>query len=251
MLTPYDFQENISQRAQYIEQRLREGSPVIGISFTDGLLLFSLKRRGRKVYEIYDQLMFSAIGNQSDIETMRLAAIDFTHKEGYARSPDDVTIQRVVGSALSPALKKGFGDAMTTPFVMRSIFAELGPQPERDLFYVLNYDGEFFQQERFAVVGGSYQAEDSAIKSLEDAYGKKVPTFEKSLPLAIIAWGIAREAAVGEGLAGVSEERARQRVREEVESASLEVGVLERNTTKESRFRLVPHETLEKYLQHL
>ncbi len=106
MLTPYDFQENLQQRAQYIRNRLRAGSPVIGISYDNGVLLLALKRRGRKVYEVYDRLMFSAIGNQADVENLRLAAIDFAHQEGFVRSPDDVTIQRVVGFALSPALKR-------------------------------------------------------------------------------------------------------------------------------------------------
>ena len=49
MLTPYDFQENLQQRAQYIRNRLRAGSPVIGISYDNGVLLLALKRRGRKV----------------------------------------------------------------------------------------------------------------------------------------------------------------------------------------------------------
>ena len=81
MLTPYDFQENLQQRAQYIRNRLRAGSPVIGISYDNGVLLLALKRRGRKVYEVYDRLMFSAIGNQADVENLRLAAIDFAHQE--------------------------------------------------------------------------------------------------------------------------------------------------------------------------
>jgi proteasome alpha subunit len=164
MLTPYDFQENLQQRAQYIRNRLRAGSPVIGISYDNGIMLLALKRRGRKVYEIYDRLMFSAIGNQADVENLRLAAIDFAHQEGFVRSPDDVTIQRVVGFALSPALKKAFGDPLTTPLVARALFAELHDAPERDQFYTLNYDGEFLPYERFAAIGGTQTAEEQATR---------------------------------------------------------------------------------------
>ncbi len=250
MLTPYDFQENLQQRAQYIRNRLRAGSPVIGISYDNGVLLLALKRRGRKVYEIYDRLMFSAIGNQADVENLRLAAIDFSHQEGFVRSPDDVTIQRVVGFALSPALKKAFGDPLTTPFVARALFAELHDTPERDLFYTLNYDGEFLPYERFAVIGGTTTAEEQATRYLE-ANLSGVPTFETSVALALTAWGVAYEAAQQEDIDTVSEEAGRARLREMLGEAQVELGVLERRTLRENRFRLIPQEQLEPFLRRL
>jgi len=250
MLTPYDFQENLQQRAQYIRNRLRAGSPVIGISYDNGVLLLALKRRGRKVYEIYDRLMFSAIGNQADVENLRLAAIDFSHQEGFVRSPDDVTIQRVVGFALSPALKKAFGDPLTTPFVARALFAELHDQPERDLFYTLNYDGEFAPYERFAVIGGTQIAEEQASRYLE-ANLSGAPTFETSVAYALTAWGIAYEAAQQEDIDAVSEETGRARLREMLSEAQVELGVLERQTLRENRFRLIPQEQLEPFLRRV
>jgi proteasome alpha subunit len=250
MLTPYDFQENLQQRAQYIRNRLRAGSPVIGISYDNGILLLALKRRGRKVYEVYDRLMFSAIGNQADVENLRLAAIDFAHQEGFVRSPDDVTIQRVVGFALSPALKKAFGDPLTTPFVARALFAELHDAPERDQFYTLNYDGEFLPYERFAAIGGTQTAEEQAMRYLE-AQLTRLPTLESALPIALTAWGIAYEAAQQEDVDAVSEDAARNRLREMLGEAQVEVGILERQTLRENRFRLLAQEQLEPYLKRL
>jgi 20S proteasome, alpha and beta subunits len=250
MLTPYDFQENLQQRAQYIRNRLRAGSPVIGISYDNGILLLALKRRGRKVYEVYDRLMFSAIGNQADVENLRLAAIDFAHQEGFVRSPDDVTIQRVVGFALSPALKKAFGDPLTTPFVARALFAELHDAPERDQFYTLNYDGEFLPYERFAAIGGTQTAEEQATRYLE-AQLTRLPTLESALPIALIAWGVAYEAAQQEDADSVSEDAARNRLREMLGEAQVEVGILERQTLRENRFRLLAQEQLEPYLKRL
>jgi proteasome alpha subunit len=250
MLTPYDFQENLQQRAQYIRNRLRAGSPVIGISYDNGVLLLALKRRGRKVYEVYDRLMFSAIGNQADVENLRLAAIDFAHQEGFVRSPDDVTIQRVVGFALSPALKKAFGDPLTTPFVARALFAELHDAPERDQFYTLNYDGEFLPYERFAAIGGTQTAEEQAMRYLE-AQLTRLPTLESALPIALTAWGVAYEAAQQEDVDAVSEDAARNRLREMLGEAQVEVGILERQTLRENRFRLLTHQQLEPYLKRL
>ncbi|MGQ9900814.1 MAG: hypothetical protein ACUVR1_01205 [Fimbriimonadales bacterium] len=250
MLTPYDFQENLQQRAQYIRNRLRAGSPVIGISYDNGVLLLALRRRGRKVYEVYDRLMFSAIGNQADVENLRLAAIDFAHQEGFVRSPDDVTIQRVVGFALSPALKKAFGDPLTTPFVARALFAELHDAPERDQFYTLNYDGEFLPFERFAAIGGTQAAEEQAMRYLE-AHLARLPTLESALPIALTAWGIAYEAAQQEDIDPIAEDAARNRLREMLGEAQVEVGILERQTLRENRFRLLSHEQLEPYLKRL
>ena len=107
--TPYDWNQSIQTRMEYVEERLRDGSPVVALSIPEGVLLLSIHRAQRKVYEIYDRIVFGAVGNQSDIETMRNAALDFAHREGFQRSPDDVTAQRLVGSILAPALKRAFG----------------------------------------------------------------------------------------------------------------------------------------------
>jgi proteasome alpha subunit len=131
MYSPFDFNQSIAHRAEYVEERLKSGSPVVGISYDRGILLWTVKRTQRKLYEIYDQLMYGAIGNQADVEAVRLASIDFAHQEGFARSPDDVSAQRLVGFTLSPPIKRGFGDPMTTPAVMRAIFAEIGKSPRR------------------------------------------------------------------------------------------------------------------------
>lgn len=239
MLTPYDFQENLQQRAQYIRNRLQSGSPVIGLSYDNGALLLSVRRQSRKVYEIYDRLMLSAIGNQSDVETVRLASIDFAHQEGFIRSPDDVTVQRVVGFALSPALKKAFGDPLTAPFVFRGLFAELHNNPEQDLFYTLNYDGDFIPAHRMAVVAGTSFAQERASDYLK-THMETVPTLERAIQHALTAWGIARRIATQEETESVSESEARRTLRNVLDSETqVEVGILERKTLRENRFRLL------------
>src|ERR1044071_3451923 len=105
MYSPFDINEAVAHRKEFVEEGLRGGSPVVGMSYNGGLLLLTVRRTQRKVYEIYDRQMFSAIGNQSDIENVRLASINMAHQEGFERSPDDVSTQRLVGFSLSPALK--------------------------------------------------------------------------------------------------------------------------------------------------
>lgn len=142
MITPYDWQEGMGHRSSYVESRLRSGTPVIVLSIPDGILAFTVRRHARKIYEIYDRLLFGAIGQQSDVEQIRVSAIDFAHQEGYQRSEDDVTIQRVV-NALSQPLKRAFADFNTSPFVFQGLFAEVGETPETDAIYLLDFDGDF------------------------------------------------------------------------------------------------------------
>src|SRR3569832_1637489 len=76
VFTPYDWQEGIGNRAQYIEGKLAQGLPVLALSLAEGILLFTYRRQARKIYEIYDRLIFAGVGQQSDVEALRIAAVD-------------------------------------------------------------------------------------------------------------------------------------------------------------------------------
>ena len=245
-LTPYDWNQSIQTRSEYIEERLRDGSPVVGLSTPDGVLMVSIHRAQRKVYEIYDRLIFSGIGNQSDVETMRTAALEFAHREGFERSPDDVTASRLVGSVLSPALKRAFGDPFTAPFVFRGLFAELGERPEQDQFYALGFDGEFRQEHGFSVIAGSLDAENRMIDRI---HGTEASLADRNsaLKLALEAWATGKLHARRRGFGARQTEEdeevdiltAEQVLREEIAEGTVEVGLLERNTARESKFRLL------------
>jgi len=240
---------------EYVEERLRDGSPVVGVSVAEGVLIVSIHRAQRKVYEIYDRLVFGAVGNQSDIETIRNAAIDFAHREGFQRSPDDVTAHRLVGSVLSPALKKAFGDPFTAPFVFRGLFAELAEQREQDQFYALGYDGEFKNEYRYSVVAGSLEAENRMIDLLHGNFDR-IQDRNSALRLALEAWATGRLHArrPSYGRRGTEEDEeveirtVDQILKEEIAEGTIEVGCLERNTPRESKFRLLRADELQPVL---
>lgn len=238
MYTPYDFNQSIAHRAEYVEERLKAGMPVVGVSYAGGVLLFTVKRSQRKIFEIYDELIYSAIGNQTDVETVRLAAIDFCHQEGFARSPDDVSIQRLVGFAISPPLKRAFGDPMTTPNVLRAIFAELGSDPAKDQFFVLNYDGEFTTHAAHAAAGPSESSEEAMTAVLAEA--GEVADLSVALELAAKAW----RAGMSRPTEGDEDGEAPDPLAEALKTGTLEAGVLERSTSRESKFRLLSAEEL-------
>ena len=169
MLTPYDWQEGIGNRAQYIEAKLNQGTPVIAVSRPEGILLFTYRRSSRKLFEVYDRLGFGAIGQQADVEAIRTAAVEFTSREGYQRSEEDVTIQRVA-SAMSQPIKRAFADFSSAPFVARCLFAEVGDSPEKDSYYILDYTGDYQVYQGQAIVAGQSELETQlgeAVKTLD------------------------------------------------------------------------------------
>lgn len=250
-LTPYDWNQSIQTRTEYVEQRLRDGSPVVGLSIPEGVLLLSLHRAPRKIYEIYDRLVFGGIGNQSDVETMRNAAIDFAHREGFQRSPDDVTAHRLVGSVLSPALKRAFADPFTAPFVFRGLFAEVGEREEDDQFYALAFDGEFKSETRYSVVAGSLEAENRMIDLLHSTLPRSAGILPAAIRLALEAWATGKVYARRTGFGGGDEDESTelpavpQVLRDELAEGKVEAGLLERNTPRESKFRLLRAEEVE------
>ncbi|HEY3781448.1 MAG TPA: hypothetical protein VGL56_10220 [Fimbriimonadaceae bacterium] len=218
MLTPYDWQEGIGHRAQYVENKLAQGAPVLALSIEEGILILSFRRTTKKIYEVYDRLAYAAIGQQSDIETLRVAAIDFAHQEGYNRSEQDVTLQRVV-TALSGAVKKAFGDFSTSPFVARSLFVEVGAKPELDTFAILDYDGDFVTRRRYAFVAGDEEAEKKIEARMSEISGQKL-NLKKAEKELRDAWTASREEGANEDLAA-------------------EIVLLDRSEARENRFRIL------------
>jgi proteasome alpha subunit len=249
LYTPYDWQQNIAHRAQYVEGRLRGGSPVIGVSCDEGVVLVTMRGGVRKIFEIYDRLLFGGVGSQADLESLRVAAIDFAHSEGFTRSEDDVTVQRVVGFALSPSLKKAFGDPSLAPFVARALFAEMGATPEADRFVALNYDGEYSPAEGYAVVAGSSEAEEAATSILQKEPATK--SADTAAATALRAWGAARLAIEDADKREPEPGESAARVLKEAEEATPEIGWLERHSPRQSKFSLWPKERVDTVLKHL
>lgn len=244
MVSPYDWNEAVRHRAEYVEEKLRDGSPVVGLSYADGVLLLSFRRTQRKVFEIYDRIVMSAIGNQADIEAVRIASLDFAHQEGFSRSPDDVTVNRLVGFAISPILKKAFGDAWASPLVFRGIYAELGPDAAGDRFATLNYDGDFAYSAGFAVAAGSRDAEELMLECLRST-PRALPLSE-AVAVAVRAWAIGHR-ATSETAETSEDDEDRPATTESLpaylssvaEALTGEAGVLERDRPPDARFRLL------------
>ncbi len=257
--SPYDWNESIQQRNEYIEDRLKDGSPVVALTYDGGLLLLSVRQTQRKVYEVYDRLMFSGVGSHSDVEQIRVAAVDVAHAEGFQRSPDDVSVQRLVGMRISPAIKKIYSDPFAQPIVFKGIFAELGKTPERDQLVTLSYDGEFSTAPGFAVIAGTAYAEDRMRAHLATETEAGTLSLDAALRAGLYAWGVGMKHLESEDRAdadystdGEDRRDVSSFVAEHLgKNWTVEAGILERNTERESRFRLLADkelaETVAKY----
>ena len=242
--TPYDWQQTLRQKADYVEDRLREGSPVVGLSCHEGVLLVTVRRaQQQKIFEIYDRLAFAGLGNQSDLETIRQIAVDFAHAEGFARSPQDVSIQRVVGVALSPAMKRSFSDPLRLPLVVRGLFAQLGDTPESDLFYMLNYDGEFSLTYRFGVAAGTEGAREAMERVCAARNTKSVLKRDAAIAVALEAWAVGHREA-----SAASEADWRTVLAEALKTGTVEAALLERDSPRERRFRFLREHELRPFL---
>jgi len=263
----YDWNQSVQQRNEYVEDRLKDGAPIIAVSYDDGILMLTIRgQQQRKIFDVYDRLMMGGLGKQSDLESLRLAAIDVAHKEGFERSPDDVSIQRLVGFSLSPAVKRVYNDQQAIPLTLRAVFVEMNRSPETDHFFVLGYDGEFATRERAAVAAGTPYAEEQAEESLRSS---QPATLEDALRAALTAWGIGRSRLSPRSEADEDEEEfdplAPRRaaddaapkvsddpavaVREALKNqGTIEAAVLNRNSARESKFRLLKDSDLESVL---
>ena len=227
MISPYDWQQSVTQRAQYIETRLRGGSPIVGIAIEAGTMLYTYRRHVRKVYEVYDSLMFSAMGQQADVENLRLTAVDFAHQEGFARSEADVTIGRVVGFSLSNPMKRAFGDITSAPIVVHALFAEMNHLPAEDLFFKLHYDGDFEIARNFSAAAGTKQAETRMTELIREKYSASM-SIEDAQALADEAWRV-----------GADVDNNGEPDPQLAESARPECGFLDRASENQRKFRLL------------
>lgn len=140
---PYRWLEAMDNRREYVLEQLRPGSPVLGCSTEEGIVLVTVNSGQSKIFEIFDRHMAAALGHPADIEKLRQSLIDMAHLEAFTRSSEDVTIRRLVGFGLSPAIKTSFEQLYAAPVLAEWLFAELGRTPVQDVLMRLHFHGGF------------------------------------------------------------------------------------------------------------
>jgi proteasome alpha subunit len=250
---PYRWVEAIANRREYIETQLAPGSPIAALSFRDGILFLTVGRARQKLFEIYDRIAMGAIGHPGDIERLRMAAIELASTEGFTRSAADVSLRRLAFYSLSPLLKTAFEQVYGAPYLARMIFAEVGTTPADDLFLRLEYDGAIVavgsaadaKPPGFSAISGTARATELMEELLRREHDSS-STLKTALRVALDAWSVGSMTPGDERAADIpSHDALRQQRENELRSATIEAGVLERAGTSAIRYRQMSAEELQ------
>ncbi len=254
---PYRWMEAIANRREYIEHQLAGGSPIAALTYRDGIVLFTVGRDRQKIFEIYDRIAMGAIGHPGDLERLRMAAIELTGAEGFARSADDVSLRRLATYSLSPSLKAAFEQIYGAPYLARLLFAELGKGSAPNLFLRLDYDGGLHSNggtfgrtfEDFGVIAGS-AASTALMERYLREHAKPGATLEKALETAANAWAVGHMAPPdGESPELPAPEQIASHRTQHFAEAALETGLLERNTPLRITYRALPETEIRHLLE--
>jgi proteasome alpha subunit len=239
---PYRWVEAISNRREYIEHQLAGGSPIVAVSYADGVLFLTLSRERQKIFEIYDRIALGAIGHPGDIERLRMAAIEVASTEGFTRSTQDVSLRRLATFSLSPALKAAFEQIYGAPYLARMLFAELGREGEGNLFTRLDYDGTIHTNggshlktfENYGVIAGT-AAQAAAMEHQLAGAGNADKPLDEALRLGLDVWTLGFLSREGED--APAREAIEIAKKEQLAAAVVEVAVLERSARQAATYR--------------
>lgn len=262
---PYRWIEAVAHRREYLEDQLRAGSPVVGLGYDNGVLLLTIGGEQRKLFEVYDRIAFSAIGHPADLEKLRSAAIDMAHIEGFSKSVEDVTLQRLVHFGIAPMMKQGFDEVFRSPYTAKVLMAELAAGKAAALFYSINYDGSFKSTHGYGVLGGTEETEKAMWDALRKASSSENWNLEEAIAQALTVWTMGRKVGELKRDSGSKpssfkdldkslkesirdQDMLREVLARELESGSLQVALLERSRRSRSKFRMLPDSELSAFV---
>ncbi len=254
---PYRWVEAVGNRRQYLDEQFKQGSPVVALSYADGVLLLTVSKGTPKLYEIYDRIGLGGMGHPADLEKLRFSLLEMAHLEGFNRSPSDVTGARLMKYGLAPVIKQAFEEIYKAPYIVKVLLAELGTKPEKDAFLTVNYDGTFEERGGMAVLAATPAIQQMMIRVLSEAReALPAATLAQAFEMALSAWAVGSLGQSGtddgdgrEGMAGPQTNEWSDRggwaaqLRDVLRERTVECAVLERRVSGSSRYRtLAPDE---------
>ena len=243
---PYRWVEAVRNRREYLEDQLEKASPVVGLTYADGLLLLTTTPGPRKLFEVYNQIAFAAVGHPADIEKLRRGVIDTAHIEGFNLSARDVSLQRLVAFGIGPLMKAAFDEIFRSPFIARVLMAGL-PQPDtgkKDVFYTIDADGSFVAVGPFAAVAGTEESDRAIVRRLEAEDAEEL-ALDQAVETALKAWGCGRLAGEREEEEEPDDKRIGDVLGQALSQGRVEAAVLDRTRPTKSKFRLLAQAELD------
>ena len=187
---PYRWVEAVGNRRQYLDDQFTQGEPIVALSYLEGVLLVTFSRGTPKLYEIYDRIALGGMGHPADLEKLRFHLLDMAHVEGFNRSPSDVTGNRLMKYSLAPMIKQAFEEIFKAPFIAKILLAELGPQPDRDQFLTIDYDGSFEENRGCSVIAATSSIRQKMLAFLRAQNIGSIDSLSLALALAVKTWAL-------------------------------------------------------------
>ncbi|HIB54987.1 MAG TPA: proteasome subunit alpha [Nitrospirales bacterium] len=254
---PYRWVEAITNRRQYLQDQLKQGSPIVAITYSDGIVILTVNRGTPKLYEIYDRIALAGMGHPADLEKLRFQMLDLAHVEGFQRSPSDVTGARLVKYGIAPVVKDAFEEIFKAPYISKILIAELGEKQMQDHFVRLDYDGGFEESTTTAVVGATAEVQSHMSTYLKTRHAQLGESLELVFNAALFTWAIGslyqnREATLqGESTDSAVQDTSpsfefpdEQAIQEHLQTVcsemTLECAVLDRTLAGPSKYRPIP-----------
>ena len=252
---PYRWIEAIQDRRDYIEDQLRPGSPVVGITYNEGMLLLTIGTGQRKIFEVHDRIALSAIGHPADIERLRMLVTDTASVQGFQNATEDVNLHRLTNYVLAHTFKQAFEVIVGEAYIIKMLLAELGSTPEKNLFTGINFDGIVRTDTNFAVIGGTEVIETGMQNYLATTVTDAERDLTTALRLSLEVWAVGKELSARKPEETELEKpqidttKMSEIIDTACEEGEIEVGVLETGQQSTSKFRLLTSQEIEAALK--
>jgi proteasome alpha subunit len=260
---PYRWVEAVGNRRQYLDEQFKQGSPVVALSYADGILLLTVSRGTPKLYEIYDRLGLGGMGHPADLEKLRFSLLEMAHVEGFNRSPSDVTGGRLMKNGLAPVIKQAFEEIYKAPFIVKILLAEIGFKPEKDTFLTIDYDGTFEETAGSAVLAATPAVQQDMNAYLKHETGLVSASLPRAVGTGLHAWALGSLAQQRDAEGSHVESRSAgadampsapdsaallAHLRETVAGKTVECAVMERGAPGSSKYRTLKADELGRLL---
>jgi proteasome alpha subunit len=179
-----------------------------------------------------------------------MAAIELASTEGFTRSAADVSLRRLAYYSLSPVMKSAFEQVYGAPFLARLLFAEVGANPDDDLFLRIEYDGAIATnggdmaqtRHNYAVLSANQQSTDLMETFLNQHYQPN-GDLRSAVSLALDAWSVGHLALGNAEMQAIPEpDEIGKHRQEQLATVGIEAAILERGGKSNIRYRNLSEE---------
>lgn len=167
--------EQIMQdREDYARKCIERGKDLVAMEYENGIVLVAENPHGtlNKISEIYDRIVFAAVGNHTEFEPLRYQGLQATEVKGYTYSREDVNA-KWLANLYAQRLGLAFSQFEGKPLEVELLIAEVGEKDNFDNYlYHISFNGALWEKVDFASIGGQT---DEIEEALEEEYEDDLP----------------------------------------------------------------------------